>query len=81
MEDNALLDILEQFGNQIINSYRRQLNQAGANASGLLGNSLSTQISTEDGIYEVSLLMQDYWKYVEYGRLPGTFPNVDALKK
>lgn len=81
MEDNVLYTILEQYGDIIINDYRRQLAQGGSNASGLLGNSITTIVNAEDGIYEVTLRIQDYWKYVEYGRLPGTFPNVDALKK
>lgn len=81
MEDNVLYDILEQYGGAIINDYRRQLAQGGSNASGLLGNSLTTIVNAEDGIYEVNLRIQEYWKYVEYGRLPGTFPNLDALKK
>lgn len=81
MEDDILLHILQQYGNQIIDSYRRKLYEGGSNATGLLGNSLTTQVNAEDGIYEVTLQIQDYWKYLEYGRLPGTFPNIDAIKK
>ena len=81
MEDDILLHILQQYGNLIIDSYRRKLNEGGSNATGLLGNSLTTQVDAEDGIYEVTLQIQDYWKYLEYGRLPGTFPNIDAIRK
>lgn len=81
MEDDLLLHILQLYGNQIIDSYRRKLYEGGANATGLLGNSLATQVYAEDGIYEVILQIQDYWKYLEYGRLPGSFPNIDAIKK
>lgn len=81
MEDDILLHILQQYGNLIIDSYRRKLYEGGSNATGLLGNSLTTQVNTEDGIYEVTLQIQDYWKYLEYGRLPGTFPNIDAIRK
>ena len=81
MEDDILLHILQQYGNLIIDSYRRKLNEGGSNATGLLGNSLTTQVNAEDGIYEVTLQIQDYWKYLEYGRLPGTFPNIDAIRK
>lgn len=80
-QDDLLIHILEQFGNLIIDSYRRKLFEGNSNATGLLGNSLSTTVNAEDGIYEVSLNIQDYWKYLEYGRLPGTFPNIDAIKK
>lgn len=81
MEDDILLHILQQYGNLIIDSYRRKLNEGGSNATGLLGNSLSTTVNAEDGIYEVVLNIQEYWKYLEYGRLPGSFPNIDAIRK
>lgn len=81
MEDNVLYNILEQYGNQIINDYRRKLADFQVNASGRLGNSLRTEVHSEDGVYEVTLNIEDYWRYVEYGRLPGSFPNIDALKK
>lgn len=79
--DDILVRILRDYGEQIINSYRQKLYQGGSNATGLLGNSLSTTVTAEDGIYEVKLNIQDYWKYVEYGRLPGSFPNIDAIRK
>lgn len=81
MEDDILVHILQQFGNWIVDSYRRKLYEGGSNATGLLGNSLSTTVNAEDGIYEVVLNIQEYWKYLEYGRLPGSFPNIDAIKK
>ena len=79
--DDILIRILQEYGNQIIDSYRRKLYQGGSNATGLLGNSLSTTVYAEDGIFEVVLNIQDYWKWVEYGRLPGSFPNIDAIRK
>lgn len=60
MEDDILLHILQQYGNLIIDSYRRKLNDGGSNATGLLGNSLSTTVNAEDGIYEVLLNIQEY---------------------
>lgn len=80
-QDDILIHILQQFGNWIIDSYRRKLYEGGSNATGLLGNSLSTTVNAEDGIYEVVLNIQEYWKYLEYGRLPGSFPNIDAIRK
>ena len=79
--DDILIRILQEYGNQIIDSYRRKLYQGGSNATGLLGNSLSTTVYAEDGIFEVVLNIQDYWKWVEYGRLPGSFPNIDAIRR
>ena len=33
------------------------------------------------GTYKIYLILQDYWKYVEYGRKPGTFPNVGKIQE
>lgn len=79
--DDILIRILELYGNDIIREYRRKLYVGGHNASGLLGNSLSVRVNAEDGIYEVILNIQDYWKYLENGRLAGKFPNIDAIRK
>lgn len=68
-------------GNEIINEYRLQLANNNSNCTGLLGNSLRTSTNFENGIYDLYLWLQDYWKYVEYGRKPGTFPNIDAIKR
>lgn len=79
--DDILLRILRQYGDDIINEYRRKLYTGNHNATGLLGNSISITVNAEDGIYEVNLNIQEYWKYLEYGRLPGKFPNIDAIRK
>lgn len=60
MNDDILILLLQQYGNQIVDSYRRKLYNGGNNATGLLGNSLSTTVYAEDGIYEVVLQIQDY---------------------
>lgn len=80
-ENDILIHILEEYGNEIINTYRRKLYEGGSTATGTLGNTISATVNAEDGIYEVNLNIQDYWKYVEYGRLPGSFPNIDAIRK
>lgn len=76
-ELNILDRVLERYGNQIIDLYRRKI----SNASGKLGNSLSCFVQTEDGVYDLYIQLEDYWKYLEYGREPGKFPNIEAIKK
>lgn len=80
-KDDLLILILKQYGNEIINTYRRKLYEGGSTATGTLGNTISATVNAEDGIYEVNLNIQEYWKYLEYGRLPGKFPNIDAIRK
>ena len=80
-ENTNIQRVLEALGDQIIDVYRRKLYEGGTNATGLLGNSLSCIVKTEDGIYDLYLSLQDYWKYVENGRQPGKFPPLDAIKQ
>jgi hypothetical protein len=80
-ENTNIQRVLEALGDQIIDVYRRKLYEGGTNATGLLGNSLSCIVKTEDGIYDLYLTLQDYWKYVENGRQPGKFPPMDVIKQ
>lgn len=80
-KDDLLILILKQYGNEIINTYRRKLYEGGSIATGTLGNTISATVNAEDGIYTVTLNLESYWRYLEYGRLPGKFPNIDAIRK
>lgn len=81
MIDDTLNRVLESCGDQLINLYRTKLTQEGAIASGTLTNAISAFVQTDGEVYELCLRLQDYWKYVENGREPGTFPNLESLKK
>ncbi len=62
MNENVNTNIvraLEVLGNQIIDIFRRKLNERKSNTSGLLGNSLSCFVETEDGIYDLYISLQD----------------------
>ena len=78
---DTLDKILYKCGDDLINLYRSKLAEQNINASGLLGNSLSCFVQVDDNVYELNLRIEDYWKYIEYGREPGTFPNIDAIKR
>lgn len=79
--NTSIEQVLYTMGDQIINTYRRKLSDGGTNASGLLGNSVSCIVQTNEGIYDLCLSLQDYWKYVEYGRQPGKFPPIEKIKE
>lgn len=81
MEEATLEVLLTRCGEQLINIYRKKLSQYNANASGTLGNSLNCFVQYDSECYELFIQIQDYWKCVEYGRKPGSFPNVNALIK
>lgn len=76
MEKETLDKILNKLLNDIISLYREELTTGNINSSGTLYNTLRSQINENEG----SLILQDYWKYVESGRQPGRFPNINSIK-
>lgn len=50
-------------------------------ASGNLALTQSKIIKISDKSFEVYLELEDYWKYLEYGRKPGKFPPPDKIKE
>lgn len=55
-----LEEVLRQYGSQLISIYRQKLLQNNADDTGILGNTLNYIVEDQDGIYEVSLQIQDY---------------------
>ena len=76
-----LYKALQQYGDKFVSIYRQKLTQYGVDATGQLGNTLNYIITNNEGVYELSLDIQDYWKYVEEGRRPGRFPPINEIKK
>lgn len=72
---------LQQYGEQLISIYRQNLARYNVDASGTLGNTLNFIISNEEGTFELTLNIQDYWIYVEEGRRPGKFPPINNIKQ
>ena len=82
MENDDIINlILEQYGNIVIDNYRRLSYQGDSVASGRLVNSLGSFVVSGEGTYELYLRLEDYWKYVEYGRGPGKFPPLEKIKE
>ncbi len=65
--DKEIEQILYQVAMDVAMDYKAELNALNVNATG--------------GTYKISLILQDYWKYVEQGRQPGKFPNVGKLQE
>lgn len=72
--------VLNQYGEQLISLYRQKLLQTNTDATGTLGNTLNYIVETNEGLFELSLRIQDYWKYVEEGRGPGKYPPINDIK-
>lgn len=72
--------VLNQYGEQLISLYRQKLLQTNTDATGTLDNTLNYIVETNEGLFELSLRIQDYWKYVEEGRGPGKYPPINDIK-
>lgn len=66
---NNTLRTLDEFGAEIINSYKKELEQE-QYTNGELYNTLSYKVNSNNEGWVISISLADYWKYVEEGR-PG----------
>lgn len=72
---------LEQIVMDFVAAYKRNLTSAGTTATGSLNESIKGKIKQKGKWIEISINLNEYWKYVEKGRKPGKFPPVDAIKE
>ena len=59
--------ILDTFGKQFVEAYRAGLDGKNANASRELYNSINFEIKLGEQSISLDILLNDYWKYLEYG--------------
>lgn len=76
-----LMRVLEEYGQKAEAYYRDELIAKGKNASYALLDSVHYELTYDGRSFEVSLNLEDYWKYIESGRRPGSFPPVDAIRR
>lgn len=81
MEFKNTISVLNDFGKFLVEEYKDKLILNDVNASDTLYNSVKLlPIKVTNGYFEVQLSLEDYWKYVEKGRLPGKWPPIKAIK-
>ena len=61
--------------------YRNQLIDKNINASNTLSHTATTIMEVDGTTLSVSFNLEEYWKYVEYGRGPGKRPPIDAIER
>lgn len=72
--------VLTEYGQRAEAYYREELISKKKNASFTLLDSVRYQIDFNDQRYEVSLNLEDYWKWIESGRRPGKFPPLGQIE-
>lgn len=83
LEFPRLTETLFQYGEAVKRLYKTKLTNDGKDASSALNRSVQFHVRYKDkGImksFQVTLEMEYYWKYVEYGRGPGKFPPMNKI--
>ena len=80
MDLTELHQVLEDYAREAEEMYKYQLSLGGKTASRKLIDTVKSWVIVGENSYEVTLRLQDYWKYIEDGRKPGgKFPPVSAL--
>ena len=81
IDKSSLRQQLLPIVNNCVEQYKANLTKADARASGKLIDSIKGSINYDGKYVTVDISLQDYWKYVEYGRRPGKFPPVDKIRE
>ena len=63
-------ETLDEMGKAIGEAYKKNLTDSNRNASGKLYNSIHSQVTVNNMTYDVELMMEEYWKWLENGRPP-----------
>ena len=78
LELTELQKVLQDFATDIRDRYRDVLANNDHIASRKLVDSIKTQVVIGDNYYEVTMTLEDYWKYVEYDT-PPHFPPLNKI--
>ena len=78
-EDDGILRIVQNWGNELIAQMQNRLRINKTNATSSLSQSIEPQIKGTQSGYRLTVLMQDYWQYVEEGRKPGKMPPIKNI--
>ena len=71
---------LNDFGQKIVDNYKAEL-EACNYQDGQLYRTLSYSVKTDNSSWLISISLEEYWKYIEYGRRPGKMPPLDVIEK
>ena len=71
---------LRDFGKFIVTNYKSELEAEHMN-NGELYKNISYKVTTGTGGWVISVSLEKYWKYIEYGRRPGKMPPLDVIEK
>ena len=68
MDLTELEKVLHEYAEEAVKMYQYQLSLGNKSASRKLIDGVKSQVVVGENYYEVTLTLQEYWKYIEYGR-------------
>lgn len=71
---------IKQLASEFAQAYKQSLVADNKLASGSLTKNIKSRVKYDGKWLEIILSLEDYWKYVEYGRKPGKFPPIDKIR-
>ena len=71
---------LNDFGQKIVDNYKAELEACGYQ-DGQLYRTLSYSVKMDNSSWLISISLEEYWRYIEYGRRPGKMPPLDVIEK
>lgn len=78
--DTLDLTTIKDITDSFVNELKAKLESNGTNATGDLSKSIKGIVKFDGKYLTVSIRLNEYWRFVEYGTNPH-FPPVDAIKK
>ena len=78
---NIDLTQLQPFADKVLQMYRQELQNKDINASSTLSQTATATVEMNGTKLLISLNLEPYWRYVEYGRRAGKMPPIDAIAK
>lgn len=75
-----LAEVLGEFGEAIAEQYKANLTESNRNASHNLYNSIRSNVRVNGTTYDVTLSMESYWRFIEYGTKPHMPPVSKILE-
>ena len=74
-----LREVLEAYGKTLVEKYQMGLIDKDAIATGRLMDSVKSIVEYDGKCYEVSISLEEWWKYLEEGTVPH-WPPVNAIR-
>ena len=71
---------LRDFGQKIVDNYKAELEACGYQ-DGQLYSTLRYSVKMENSSWLISISLEKYWRYIEYGRRPGKMPPLEVIEK